>query len=265
MFLFHCRNRLLYKIDSGATEFYWITICFSHKIKVTWPTFIVPFDFKKLLTAICFHYKKKGSSDILQNIFFCVSQKYTIFFFFCASSHTGLKQHEGEEIMTIFIFWWTIHANMKNLKLQNPTIKLHYGVSVAEWLKTLIRFENVLHELNTIVCLIKAFNFKTLQRLWIRKQFLNITSSITWRKAIWSSVCESSPNSPCLFFSSVISCSSCWRSASAWLTAALSWPRISSFTSARRRSMEHTSSVKMRSLSSRAVCAESWEETKAKR
>lgn len=89
----------------------------------------------------------------------------------------------------------------------------------------------------------------------------------TWRKEIWFSVWASWLNSASRFFSSAISCSSWTRSSSAWLVAALSWAWISSFTSVRRRSIEQTSSVKIRSLSSNAAWAESWtwwKETKNK-
>lgn len=111
MFLFRGGNRLPYNIDLGATDFYW-TQNELHSL-LLWCLL----DFKKLPAAICFHYKEKAAQ-----IFCQISS-------FVASTHTGLKQHE--EIMTTFIFWWTIHTNVKNLYLKNQiqTIKLHYGVS----------------------------------------------------------------------------------------------------------------------------------------
>ncbi len=43
-------------------------------------------------------------TNIFQNIFFCVKQK--------KETHTVLEQLEGEEIITIFIFGWTIPLRM---------------------------------------------------------------------------------------------------------------------------------------------------------
>ncbi len=43
-------------------------------------------------------------TNIFQNIFFCVKQKN--------ETHTVLEQLEGEEIITIFIFGWTIPLRM---------------------------------------------------------------------------------------------------------------------------------------------------------
>ncbi len=43
-------------------------------------------------------------TNIFQNIFFCVKQK--------KETHTVLEQLEGEEIITILIFGWTIPLRM---------------------------------------------------------------------------------------------------------------------------------------------------------
>ena len=78
-------------------------------------------------------------------------------------------------------------------------------------------------------------------------------SDVTWRKWMWSSVCESCSSSASLLLSSAISCSSRSRSPSARLTSAFSWSLISSFTSEHLLSMERISSVKILSLSSTAA------------
>lgn len=51
-------------------------------------------------------------------------------------------------------------------------------------------------------------------------------SGFTWRKSMWSSVCENCSSSASLFFSSATSCSSCSRSPLAHFIAVFSWARI---------------------------------------
>ncbi len=80
--------------------------------------------------------------------------------------------------------------------------------------------------------------------------------SVTWRKWMWSSVCESCSSSVFLFLRSSISCSSRFSCSSARLTSAFSWSLISCVTSERLLSMERIRSVKILSLSSTAACAE---------
>ncbi len=80
--------------------------------------------------------------------------------------------------------------------------------------------------------------------------------SVTWRKWMWSSVCESCSSSAFLLLRSSISCSSRFSCSSARLTSAFSWSLISCVTSERLLSMEWIRSVKILILSSTAACAE---------
>lgn len=78
----------------------------------------------------------------------------------------------------------------------------------------------------------------------------------TCRKCMWSSVSESLSRSVCFFFMRVISSSKRCSIPSACVTVVFSWALTCSFTSLYFLSMERISSVKIRSFSSRAACAE---------
>lgn len=78
----------------------------------------------------------------------------------------------------------------------------------------------------------------------------------TWRKWMWSGVCESCSSSAPVLLSWQISCSSRFMNPSAWLTAVFSRSLIICETSARLLSMEQMSSLKILSLFCAAVCAD---------
>lgn len=96
---------------------------------------------------------------------------------------------------------------------------------------------------------------KNIRELYFSFPF-SVKVVLTCRKCMWSSVCDSFSKSVCLFLSSVISSSKRARRISPRFTVVLSCKRTISLTSLYFLSMESSSSVKIRSFSSRTESAE---------